>query len=56
MNQKYREDIANKIATGELDVPDGSDRLEAIRWLHRVSIHIYRINYYIHKAILSSGK
>lgn len=56
IRQQYREDIANKIATGELDVPDGSDRLEAIRWINRVSIHIYRINYYIHKAILSSGK
>lgn len=56
IKQEYREDVANKIATGELDVPDGSDRLEAIRWIYRVSIHIYRINYYIHKAILSSGK
>lgn len=54
--QSFREEIANQIATGDLDVPDGSDRLEAIRWLYRVSIHIYRINYYLHNAILTSGK
>lgn len=54
--QKYRENIAIKIASGELDVEEGSDQLEAIRWLNRVSIHIYRINFYIHKAILSSAK
>lgn len=52
--QGYREEIANQIASGEIDVPNGSDKLEAIRWLNRVSIHIYRINYHIHKAILTS--
>lgn len=56
INQSYREEIANQIASGEIDVQDGSDKLEAIRWLNRVSIHIYRINYHIHKAILTAGK
>ena len=56
MEQNFREEIANKIASGELDVPQGSDRLEAIRWLCRVSHHIYRINYYLHNAILTLGK
>ncbi len=56
IRQSYREEVANQIASGELDVPDGSDRLEAIRWLYRVSVHISRINYYLHRAILISGK
>jgi len=56
IQQSYREEIANQIASGDLDVSDGSDRLEAIRWLYRVSVHISRINYYLHRAILISGK
>lgn len=56
IKQTFREEIANKIASGDLDVPDGSNRLEAIRWLYRVSIHISRINHYLYKAILASGK
>lgn len=52
----YRKEIANKIAKGEIDVPDGSDKLEAIRWLRRVSIHIHRINNHLNNAILASAK
>jgi phosphate:Na+ symporter len=29
-----------QIASGELDVPEGTRRLEAIRWLDRVSHHL----------------
>jgi phosphate:Na+ symporter len=54
--QSFREEVANQIASGNTNVAEGSDKLEAIRWLHRVVIHIYRINNYIHKAILASGK
>lgn len=56
IKQNFREEIANQIASGDLDVPGGSDKLEAIRWLYRVSIHIYRINYYLYNAILTSAK
>jgi phosphate:Na+ symporter len=56
IKQSFREEIAHQIASGDLDVPDCSDRLEAIRWLYRVSIHIFRINHYLYKAILASGK
>ncbi|MEA3497805.1 MAG: Na/Pi symporter [Campylobacterota bacterium] len=52
----YRKETANKIARGEINVPEGSDRLEAIRWLRRVSIHIHRINHHLNNAVLSSGK
>ena len=52
----YRKETANKIARGEIDVPEGSDRLEAIRWLRRVSIHIHRINHHLNNALISSGK
>ena len=53
---KYRKETANKIARGEIDIPEGSDRLEAIRWLRRVSIHIHRINHHLKNAIISSAK
>ena len=52
----YRKETANKIARGEIDIPEGSDRLEAIRWLRRVSIHIHRINHHLKNAIISSAK
>ena len=39
----YRQAIMEAIANGELTVPDGTDRLEAIRWLRRVSHHLARI-------------
>lgn len=41
--EQYRETLMQKIATGDIDVPNGTDYLEAVRWLQRVSIHIERI-------------
>lgn len=41
--EQVREDIMQKIASGEVDLPIGTDYLEAIRWLQRVSNHIARI-------------
>lgn len=52
----YRQETANEIALGKLSVHEGSNRLEAIRWLRRVSIHLYRINHHLCNAILASGK
>lgn len=54
--QKYRKVIANMIASNEIDVPEGSDRLEAIRWIKRVSIHINRINHHLRNAMVAVGK
>jgi phosphate:Na+ symporter len=39
----YRASIMEQIASGELSVPEGTRRLEAIRWLDRVSHHLDRI-------------
>jgi phosphate:Na+ symporter len=50
----YREEIAYKIATGEMTVPNGSRKLEAIKWLKRVSIHINRICLHLGKAVIST--
>lgn len=52
----YRKKTASLIASDEIDVPEGSDRLEAIRWLKRVSIHINRINHHIRNAMIAAGK
>lgn len=51
-----RDRIAANIADGSMTVPVGTDCLEGIRWLDRVSHHIERINGYLHKALLASGK
>lgn len=39
----YRANVMEAIASGELTVPDGTHRLEAIRWLRRVSHHLAHI-------------
>ena len=39
-----------KIGTGEINVLQGTDYLEGIRWLRRVSAHILRIIH--HQAII----
>jgi phosphate:Na+ symporter len=51
----YRKETANMIASGEIDVPVGSDRLEAIRWVKRVAIHINRINHHLKHAMMAAG-
>lgn len=52
----YRDKISYKIASGKLDIHEGSSKLEAIRWLRRVSIHISRICYHLQKAVICIGK
>lgn len=51
----YRESVANAIAMDTLDIPEGTDRLEAIRWTRRVSKHIARINHHFEKAVLAAA-
>ncbi|RDE22663.1 Na/Pi cotransporter family protein [Motiliproteus coralliicola] len=50
-----RDRIANAIGHGQLNVPQGTDQLEALRWLRRVSHHLCRISHHQHQAALSSG-
>jgi len=42
-----REQIMQDVATGKMNVPDGTDSLEGVRWLRRVSLHICRILHYL---------
>ncbi|MEN8302765.1 MAG: Na/Pi symporter [Campylobacterota bacterium] len=51
-----REMIVTKIARGEIDVEEGTDYLEGIRWLKRVSWHLSRISYHYEQALLATGK
>ena len=45
-----------KIASDEIDVPEGTAYLEAIRWLKRVSKHVARILRHHGQAVLAAGK
>lgn len=51
-----REDVMARIGSGEIDVHTGTGRLEAIRWLERVSRHISRITRHYEKLITSVGQ
>jgi phosphate:Na+ symporter len=52
----YRDLTITQIANGQLDIVTGTARLEAIRWLRRVSKHIARITQHMHAATLALGK
>lgn len=54
--EPYRTTTINQVAVGQLDVLTSTERLEAIRWLRRVSKHIRRITYHMNQAILATGK
>ena len=45
-----RDETMTLIASGELTVATGNKRLEAIRWLRRVSIHVNKIMMHLAKA------
>ncbi|WP_455220054.1 hypothetical protein, partial [Kaarinaea lacus] len=52
----YRLKIMEKIASGEMSIAEGTDCLEAIRWLRRVSKHIARIMQHYTDSLVASGK
>ena len=52
----YRDIIMKKIASGEIEVPQGTEYLRAIRWLRRVSKHLARITHHLAQTVLASGK
>ena len=54
--QTLREDIMEKMASGAIDVPEGTEYLESIRWLIRVTNHLVRISIHYEKALLAAGK
>jgi phosphate:Na+ symporter len=41
--QQWRSDFMHEVADGLLSVPDANRKLEAVRWLQRVSDHIARV-------------
>lgn len=54
--RSYREMVVAKIARGDIDVKEGTDYLESIRWLKRVSWHLVRISHHYEQALLATGK
>ena len=48
-----RVQTVNQIANGQIDVLTGTARLEAIRWLRRVSKHVTRSTFHLYQAILA---
>jgi len=56
LGKPYRASIMARIASGEIGVPEGTARLQAIRWLMRVSKHIARITQHYAEAVLAAGK
>lgn len=44
LEDDYRDAVLARVAAGELDVDGGTARLEAMRWLRRVSEHLQRIS------------
>jgi phosphate:Na+ symporter len=54
--QPYRDQTITQMAQGNIDVVAGTARLEAIRWLRRVSKHLARIADHMQRATLAIGK
>ncbi len=54
--EPYRNMIAEKMAKDEITIPSGTSKLEAARWLIRVSHHIARITLHLEKAVLYTAK
>ncbi len=52
----YRQTVMAGIASGAFDAVFGRSKLEAIRWLRRVSKHIARITEHVEAAVLAAGK
>ncbi|MEW6145805.1 MAG: Na/Pi symporter [Thermodesulfobacteriota bacterium] len=52
----YRRSVMAGIARGTYDVYLGTGKLEAVRWLRRVSRHVARITEHVQLAVLASGK
>ncbi|MDG6778726.1 Na/Pi symporter [Thiomicrorhabdus sp. zzn3] len=55
-SEGYRHKLVQQMGEGKLDAEQWRDALEAIRWMQRVSKHLYRISYHMEKMLLASGK
>jgi len=54
--EPYRNMITEQMAKDEINIPLGTSKLEADRWLIRVSHHIARITFHMEKAVLYTAK
>jgi phosphate:Na+ symporter len=54
--EPYRNMIAEKMAKDDITLHSGTSKLEAARWLIRVSHHISRITHHMEKAVLYTVK
>lgn len=52
----YRIQVMEDIGKGSMDVPEGTERLEAARWLRRVSNHVNSITRHFADAVQAIGK
>lgn len=52
----YRDMIVEKIAKDEINMSLETNKLEAVRWLVRVSHHIARITSHMEEAVLYTAK
>ncbi|WP_373018478.1 Na/Pi cotransporter family protein [Thiomicrorhabdus sp.] len=51
----YRHKMVQKMGQGEISADECRDSLEAIRWMERISKHLYRISYHLEKMLFGSA-
>jgi len=56
LNSQALPTIMAKVATGEMNVPEATDHVEAIHWLTRVSIHLARITNHLTLFAAANGE
>jgi len=49
--ENYRNIMVEKMGRGEIEADQCWDSLEAVRWMNRVSHHLYRISYHLQKSL-----
>jgi len=54
--ERARDIVMNRVAAGDIDVPDATDSFEAIRWLQRVSAHIARITQHLDEVFTGESR
>ena len=54
-SEGYRHRMVQQMGQGKLSAEQCQDALQAIRWMERVSKHLYRISYHMEKMLLNSA-
>lgn len=52
----YRRTVVSMVADGTLNAAEGTARLQAIRWLHRVGKHVHRLVYHYAEAMTQQAQ